>query len=72
MVRRFVEVTRQKLISIGDTARLECHVDAFPRTPDTIKWHREGYDIGKISNVNKTQDIELKTTLTWSSYDRSK
>ena len=40
-------MTRRKLINEGETVELSCQVDAFPRTPDTIKWIRDGYDIGK-------------------------
>ena len=44
---RFVEVTRRLLVSEGEVARLECGVQSFPRGPDTIKWLREGYDLGE-------------------------
>ena len=44
---RFVEVTRRLLVSEGEDARLECGVESFPRGPDTIRWTRDGYDIGE-------------------------
>ena len=48
-----MEVTRRVLVSEGETATLGCTVDSFPRTRDTVKWAREGFDLGKhyLTNI---------------------
>ena len=47
---RFVQITRSKLINEGESVKLLCQVDGFPLKTDTIKWERDGYDIGELGN----------------------
>ena len=53
---RFVTSTRQVRVNEGDTAKLSCHVEANPRTEDTIKWKRKNYDLGKLCNIVPQED----------------
>ena len=65
-----MEVTRRVLVSEGETARLGCTVDSFPRTQDTVKWSREGFDIGihYLMKIRQNLNIYLnKTTRIWAS-----
>ena len=62
-----MEVTRRVLVSEGETARLGCTVDSFPRTQDTVKWGREGFDMGihYLMKIRQNLNIYLnKTTRT--------
>lgn len=51
---RFVKITRSKLINEGESVKLLCQVDGFPLKTDTIKWERDGYDIGSRATVETT------------------
>ena len=48
---RVVRVTRSKLINEGESVQLLCQVDGFPQKADTIKWRRDGYDFGELSQI---------------------
>ena len=48
---RVVRVTRSKLINEGESVKLLCQVDGFPLKADTIKWRRDGYDFGELSQI---------------------
>ena len=65
---RVVHVTWSKLINEGESVKLLCQVDGFPLKTDTIKWRRDGYDIGELScyyltrittNKNKERDLQF-------------